>query len=96
MYFDASGRVEFNWCEQDCLVKCRFKMPAALSARLFEFVVEGERQLPSASLSASSFAQCRQRVGYGPLLHRDERRLDDRHRPFMPEWQLRAIEPPLG
>ena len=35
-------------------------------------------------------------VGHGPSLHRDERRLDDRHRPFMPEWQLRAIELPLG
>ena len=29
-----------------------------------------------------------QRVGYGPSLRGDERRLDDRHRPFMPEWQL--------
>jgi hypothetical protein len=35
-------------------------------------------------------------VGHGPSFRGDERRLDDRHRPFMPEWQLRAIEPPLG
>jgi hypothetical protein len=37
-----------------------------------------------------------QRVGCGPSLRGDERRLDERHRPFMPEWQLRAVEPPLG
>jgi hypothetical protein len=42
-------------------------------------------------LSASSYAESPQGVGYGPSLRGDERRLDDQHRPFMPEWRLRAI-----
>jgi len=37
-----------------------------------------------------------QRVGHGPSLHHDERRLDDRHRPFMSDGEPRAIEPPLA
>ena len=37
-----------------------------------------------------------QRVGHGPTLRHDERRLDDRHRPFMSDGEPRAIEPPLA
>jgi hypothetical protein len=52
--------------------------------------------LSSVSTTGSERGKRQIRVGYGPSLHSDERRLDDQYRPFMPEWRLRAIEPPLG
>jgi hypothetical protein len=52
--------------------------------------------LPWSSMTGSGDLGRQVRVGHGPSLRGDERRLDDRHRPFMPEWQLRAVEPPLG
>jgi hypothetical protein len=47
-------------------------------------------------MAASARRQRLQGVEHDPSLRGNERRLDDRQRPFMPEWQLHAIKPPLG